>query len=390
MIEMWYREKSGIFYPKIFVSDRDKEIRQALDLCPGKGYPIIKLSRVFEGGNCSRSMELGTWRSAWAAHSTSSEILEYASSGGVMTAIAHFLIAEKEIDGVVVTGMEYGSHGPRPKAFIARNLQELCSAQGSKYCPSPSLLAISDATSAKGRFAFIGTPCQIAALRMMQERSQRLREKFPFVLGSFCGGFRDLRETDALIKREGFAPGDVVEFRYRGGGQPGSMIIRDKKGITAERPYPQYSRRTGFVKHRRCRMCIDATAELADFSCGDAWLPRFLKSEEPWSIVMARSLKAAEIIKVMRQRNLLATGDISEDEIKKSQYDNLNSKKTRQAARRRLYSALGFVVPEFDGGFPQGENGLGFELRVLMAHLTLNTIEQLGLYPIVGKLTGRY
>ena len=48
--------------------------------------------------------------------------------------------------------------------------------------------------------------------------------------------------------------------------------------------YPEYVRATGVMKNFRCKTCIDATAELADFSFGDAWLKRFIGTKKPWSI----------------------------------------------------------------------------------------------------------
>jgi coenzyme F420 hydrogenase subunit beta len=318
------------------------------------------------------------------------EILVRASSGGVMTALADYLITTGQVEGAVVTGMQYGSPGPRPRTFLARNRRELLQAQGSKYCPSSPFLALTEAMKTSERFLFLGTPCQIAALRMLQERRPELRRKFPFAIGNFCGGFRDFRETDMLILREGFSPSEVTEFRYRGGGQPGYMSMENDQGLSARRPYPEYSRRTGYIKNWRCRLCVDATAELADFSCGDAWLPRFLQSGQPWSIIMTRTPEATSVIEAMCRGQWLLLRDVSVDEIQQSQRDNLTSKKTRQAARRRLYSLLGYAMPEFDGGFEQTDRGLLLEAKVLMTHVTLYSMERLGLYPVFGKLLGRY
>lgn len=389
-IEMRYDAGSGMFYPKLLkpglVTGKGEEVA----VCPGKGYPIIGLSRRFESPGQKICVEFGTWRKAWAAQSSDQVILERASSGGVMIAIAEYLMASGRVDGAVVTGMQYGPPGPRPKAYIARTRKELLEAQGSKYCPSPTLLALSEALETRERFLFIGTPCQIGGLRMLQELRPELRERFPFVIGNFCGGFRDCRETDALIRRQGFSPLTIRRFRYRGGGQPGSMLMENEGGKTASLPYPQYARKTGFLENRRCRMCVDATAELADFSCGDAWLPRFLKTGSPWSIIMTRSGEATEIVESMEREKSLFLKDVSDDEIKESQRGNLLSKKTRQAARRRLFGSIGFALPEFDGGFPPSHGGEMLEAKVLATGSITYVLERIGLYPAFAKLLRRY
>ena len=136
-----------------------------------------------------------------------------------------------------------------------------------------------------------------------------------------------------------------------GGGQPGSMRIEDDGGHAAELPYPAYARRTGFPTHHRCRTCVDAAAELADFACGDAWIPRFLQSGRGWSILLTRSEAADNVIAEMVKSGELNTDLVTIDEVLISQKGNLASKKYRQGAKRRLYVRLGLALPQYDGGF---------------------------------------
>ena len=389
-IEMRYDAGRGMFFPNILKPKLVDGKGEEFAVCPGKGYPIIGLSQRFEGEGCERDVKLGTWRKSWAAQSTDAGILKRASSGGVMTAIAEYLIDSGKVDGAVVTGMQYGAPGPRPKAYIARNREELFEAQGSKYCPSPTLLALSKAMETKEKCVFLGTPCQVAALRMMQERHSQLREKFPYVIGIFCGGFRDCRETDTLIRRQGLSPSKIRTFRYRGGGQPGGMLMEDESKTRAEIPYSKYGRMTGHLKHRRCCSCVDATAELADFSCGDAWLSRFLDTGSPWSIVMARTDEASAIVESLANDNRLVLEEVSAEEIMQAQRGNLLTKKTRQAARHRLFRFLRFALPEYDGGFPLEQSGLILEIKVLLTRILFGGSENIGLYPTLAKLLRRH
>jgi len=377
--------QKGIFEPSL-----DDESNDLIDICPGKGYPIVSMAKEMFKDVEYEDIELGRWKKAVVAHSTDEKILENASSGGVMTAIAKYLLEEKLVDGVITTKFAYGANGPRPKTFIATTWEKLVEAQGSKYIPVPVFEILDEVYAFDGRLLFIGTPCQIAALRLLQKKDPILNEKIYLTVGNFCGGYRDLKETDKIIRRSGFNKEKIKFFRYRGGGQPGSMLMIDSDNRKRELAYPGYARMTGVIKSLRCRLCVDATAELADFSCGDAWIPKYLKTNQAWSIIMARSNKAVEILKAMEISQALIQENISVKEIKKSQEGNLISKKVRQESRMKLYKLLGYSVPIFDGGYYKDRKGILFELKVYFSHSVFAFLEQLGLYKKFAILIKRY
>lgn len=389
LVRMQELHGSGMYMPILSKVKVDWGSGPEFEVCPGKGYDILRMGQNLYADSALSDIELGRWSSMWAGRTLNEGFKTKASSGGLMTAIADHLL-NGVVQGVVVSRMKYGGPGPRVETFIATSTEELVAAQGSKYCPVPALEIVRDIESFDGRVLFIGTPCQVAALRMLQNKSPSLREKVPFTMGNFCGGFRDLRETDKLIQRAGLVPKNVTSFRYRGGGQPGTMVIEDCKFRRAELPYPDYARMTGFVKHKRCRLCVDATAELADFSCGDAWIPRFLSSGQAWSLVLARSSKATTLLQEMVTLGKIELAEVTIEEMKKSQSGNLASKKKRQFARQRLYKKLGIRVPKFDGNYYLSSGGLLFELRVLFTHLFFSTLERFHIYPLVAKLINRY
>lgn len=385
-IRMVYKPRQGIYLPKIIDPERITGKGVEFDVCPGKGYPILALARHFGNEGYNSDLECGMWENIWACHSTNPQFLKNAASGGIMTAIAHHLIVSGRVSGALVTKMEYGCNGPRPNTFIAQSIEELVEAQGSKYCPVSALSFLPSAKKFEGQLVFVGTPCQIAALRLLQQIQPEWGKKIPYAIGSFCGGFRDFRETDTLICRAGIAPDKVTYFRYRGGGQPGSMLIEDDLGRSRQIKYPHYTSMTGYTKHKRCRFCVDATAELSDFSCGDAWLPRFIESSSSWSLLFIRSTEAERIIEEMRSENKLQFEEVTLSEIKQSQYHNILSKKKRQHGRRRLMKLLGIDTPEFDGGYYTERSNLFLEMRVHLRHLILYAFEKIGLYPSLYKL----
>ena len=140
---------------------------------------------------------------------------------------------------------------------------------------------------------------------------------------------------------------------------------------------------TGFVKLKRCRLCVDATAELADFACGDAWLDKYRNSDQAWSVLLTRNSKSSQIVQSMIEEELITVENISLDDVKLSQKPNLKSKKLRQFNRYHLYKKLKIAVPELESGYHETELDTWFEFKVFLSHLYSEFLEHAGLYPIV-------
>jgi coenzyme F420 hydrogenase subunit beta len=136
------------------------------------------------------------------------------------------------------------------------------------------------------RYAFVGVPCDIEALRKVQafskERNQEWINALDFQVGLFCREnwaftcFRALIEDDFGVKLE-----DVNKFDIK----KGKIIAYKKDGDKLEfplgksRPYVRIG----------CHVCLDFAAELADVSVGAVGTPG------NWSTVVIRTQKAKEI-----------------------------------------------------------------------------------------------
>lgn len=347
-------ERKGIFVPEI-LDDAVSGTGPEYEVCPGKGAPIVQMEKELFGDADHYRMELGWYRGIVACHSGNPQILERASSGGVMTDIARFLIERGYVDGVTVSRFTYGRMGPRTASFVARDLDGLLAGQGSKYCPTTTNELVAACAKSGKRYLFLGTPCQVLALRLAQTQKPELRETFPLTMANFCGGYRDFRDLDDLLERNGLDPREVARFRFRGGGQPGSMLAADSRGNTVCVPYPTYGRGSLLPKAKRCVFCVDGTGLLADFACGDAWVDRFASKDGfPWSIVMLRSKAAGDIFGQIVEDGRLTVESISEDEVLYSQRHNLDSKITRQRRRMALHRLFGISMPAWDMPLPHG------------------------------------
>jgi coenzyme F420 hydrogenase subunit beta len=299
--------------------------------------------------------------------------------------MSHLAIALLEchfVDRVLVTDFEY-SPEPRAIGVLASSRNDILKSQGSKYCPADISGALREIKHNNYKVAVLGTPCQIAGIREIQRSDRTFRDKISITISTFCGGVKNYDNLDLLARRHGIAPNAVTLFRFRGSGQPGSMLIRDESGKQVAVPYPEYVGHTGFSKHLRCHLCVDATGELADIACGDAWLPRFRNRTYPWSLIIARNKKAADLIRKLACDRQITIEAVSLDEIRSSQHQNLTSKKVRQKSRRYLYRLLGIATPSFDGGYHDVPLCLALEVKVFLKHRVKILLEHLHLfYPI--------
>lgn len=387
--ELTPSKKHGMIYPR---GTKNSDEEMAINVCPGKGYNIEELWPEAPKDSVHTSYELGSYLAFGAVRSLDATLLANASSGGVMTAFSKFLLDTGVVAGVISTRMDYSSaDGPRPEPYIASSAAELLQGQGSKYCPVP-LLTIGEKVNrfSGGKLALIGTPCQIAGLKLLQKEGVAWAGKVILTMGNFCGGFRDFRETDKLIARSGFVPEEIVDFRYRGSGQPGFMSIKSIDGRLHQHAYPQYARATGIIKNFRCKTCVDATAELADFSFGDAWLERFLETHRSWSIYIIRNSSVLLHWEEFLSRSDVEHKTLTEAEIIRSQYGNISTKKYRQGFRKKLYSFVGVDVPEFGNHTGLKTGSILFELKVLLSQFFFSALERLGLYVWFAKFLNRY
>ena len=80
--------------------------------------------------------------------------------------------------------------------------------------------------------------------------------------------------------------------------------------------------------------------------------------------------------------NLITVRQITPEEIKKSQNENLTSKKTRQRSRFHLYRMFGFRIPIFDGGYHNNRIDILTEIKIFTKHRVRSILEKLHVFTI--------
>ena len=351
-------------------------------ICPGKGYAIKDEAEKLFSTEAKYQLQLGYVHSLYATHSTCADVLANASSGGIITQLLLFLIEKKIVDYVSVTQFVCDKDGVHTRTFLTNDKAEILKAQGSKYCPVCLDHLLEELHKCNGRVAVMATPCAIAGLRAIErEQPDYIKADIVLHISNFCGGFKSFRNIKRLAEIHEVDYHNLSDFRFRGDGQPGSLRFVEKTGKTASTPYPLYVGLNGYSKMLRCHLCPDATGELADIACGDAWIPRFQNDSNTWSMVICRISKATDLLEKMRKEGVIVTEVVTSAEVQLSQRQNLASKKKRQLARMALYSRLGYAVPDFGGqGYSQEMSSMRTELTVYMKHKLTLWAEHAGLY----------
>lgn len=210
-----------------------------------------------------------------------------ATDGGVVTALLLHLFERGRIDGAIVT-KPIGAYRRRP--FLATSTEDIKQAAGFFFDTSHGMKDFGDRymTHAqieefdpmikKGlrRVAFVGTACQIKAVRRMQTLGVVPSDAVQFCLGLFCSGnfafgdeqHRQLAEIGQFswehVRKVNIKEALLVHLKT---GEVKSIALDDME----------------FMRRHACRYCSDYSAEFADVSFGG------IGAEEGWTTVVTRS-----------------------------------------------------------------------------------------------------
>lgn len=213
----------------------------------------------------------GPIRQLKAGFATDDQVRYKGSSGGALSALAIFLIETGRVQGVLHVAPDPDRPFANPSQ-ISRSREDVLRAAGSRYAPASPLDRVRECLASPGVYAFIGKPCDVAALRAMTRHMPDVAAKFPYMLSFMCAGTPSMRGTEQVVRHLGFEPGDVTHFRYRGNGWPGMARAETADGRSAEMDYDSsWGRILNRHLQFRCKICPDGTGEFADISCADAW-----------------------------------------------------------------------------------------------------------------------
>lgn len=286
-------------------------------------------------------------------HSTDPVMRHRASSGGMISALLDHALASGLVDFIV----QVRADPARPMGnitSISTSRDQVLSAAGSRYAQSSPLAGLNEWLARPGRFAFVGKPCDVAALRARAAADPALAERVPLMLAFFCAGIPSDRAVGRILDHLGTRPADVAGFRFRGDGWPGFATATLHDGSTRRMSYNDswggiLSKEVQF----RCKICADAVGGAADIACADAWYgddrgyPSFEETDGR-SLVMARTPAGLALLDAARASGAVATSSVPVSDVIRMQPHQARRK--RQVLSRLMAMRLaGRPVPRYLG-----------------------------------------
>ena len=276
-----------------------------------------------------------------------------ASSGGVLTAVLTWLVESGTVDAVIQAGASE-TDPASTSMYINSTVEEVVASAGSRYAPTAPLAVLPRVLGQHGsKYAFVGKPCDVAALRGVLESQPELRDRIAVIISFFCAGVPSQNATREIVEKMGIEPAEIRDFRYRGHGWPGALTVTNSQG---HQKSMSYSRSWGEILNKRlqfrCKICPDGIGELADIVCGDAWetedgYPDF--TERPGlSLVLSRTQIGESILRQSEEADYveLSPYDISHlADVQPYQRDRRRAILPRLAAMR----IAGHAVPQYQG-----------------------------------------
>lgn len=271
--------------------DQDAQIAR---ICPGLGQTVTPANRIDD-------VLWGPYVSMHTGYTSRTSLRHAASSGGGLSAVLIHLLESGQVNGVIQTGAD-----PRLPianvAVLSQTADAVQGAAGSRYAPSSPLAGLEAHLQSRQRFAFVGKPCDVAALRALALDDPRIDARIPVMLSFFCAGVPSQAGGEAVLKALGTDLAGTAAFRYRGNGWPGQATATLHDGSTRSMSYHDSWGKilSRHVQHR-CKICADGTGTAADLVCADAWVcdahgyPVF-EEQDGVSLIVARNAKGADLL----------------------------------------------------------------------------------------------
>ena len=295
----------------------------------------------------------GRWRSVATGHATDPALRHHASSGGVLSALLDHALATRLVDAVVQTGPDPAR--PLANATVtSATTTDVFAAAGSRYASSSPLAGVVARLDAPGRFAFVGKPCDVSALRALARIDPRVDAKVPLMFAFFCAGVPSGDGARRILAAIDAPEEQVIAFRYRGDGWPGNATATLADGSTRSMSYhDSWGRILSKQVQFRCKICPDAVGGGADIACADAWYgdadgyPDFNEADGR-SLVIARTARGEAFYRAAIAAGSIATEPLEAVAIRRMQPSQVRRKR-EIIARLAAMAVVGRPLPRYRG-----------------------------------------
>lgn len=301
-------------------------------VCPGRESPIP-----------DAAAPLGEHLGTFVGYSTIEQERLRGSSGALATRVLQALLERGEIDAAVAV-RPTGDTEPLFEAAALRTAAEVQAAAGSKYYPVEFSRPLQELRRTGERFALVGVPCVITALRLGRERLPWLQRQCVTLIGLACGHMVSTRYTGLLAELSGVAPQGITgaEYRRKPGPRSAADFVfaatgeggaegREIPFVTGRIPVAIWGAR--LFTPSACFRCADLFAVDADLTLMDAWLREYNADRAGTSLAVARTEAMRDLLEAERAAGRLHLEPIEPEQVIRSQSGPLANRGMATALR---------------------------------------------------------
>lgn len=353
----------GQYYPHLLDGHKDDENGVDLgEVCPF--YVAVPAEqrlgmKLFSLSNGYYHPDVGFYQAVFAGHVTDTTERYQSSSGGVLTWLLVRLLEQRLVDGVLHVTPVSSEGGVLFAYGLSLDASEIRRARKSRYYPVQFSDVIAAIRKRPGRYAVVGVPCFITALRLLTETDPELEAALHYFISIFCGHLKSTAYAEAIGWSLGIEPSrlDYIDFRVKEGSKVANRYgvkVVSKPGYNEDRQVV-YARNgeflgadwgIGLFKPKACDFCDDITGELADISFGDAWLPEYVRDPGGTNVIVVRNELLVQILVDGLESGELKLTPLSADDVRKSQAGNFRHRHDGLAYRLWLYDRAGKWRPK--------------------------------------------
>jgi len=299
-----------------------------------------------------RHSAVGRWCSAYVGAVAEGKFRSDGSSGGMISWLLVELLQRGLIDGVV----HVSANAPTAddsilfKYRVSRTAEEIRLGAKSRYYPIEFSAALEQVRTQPGRYAFVGVPCFVKAIRLLQRSDPILRERIKVTLGLFCGHLKSAALVASFARQSGLEAHQIVGVNYRVK-QPHRRADVYTVGLTtaekeAQRDWAQMidgDWGMGFFQYSACNYCDDVMAETADVSFGDAWVKPYSGDGRGTNVVVVRASWIDDLLRAARAEKRVELEPVDGDFLARTQAAGLRQR--REGLAYRLHLRRGKLTP---------------------------------------------
>lgn len=278
------------------------------------------------------------------------------SSGGFGTWIAQQLLSQGYVDSVIHVRPANNSEDILFKYSLSNSEEEILQGCKSRYYPVEFSAAIAKVREKPCRYAFIGIPCFVKAVRLLSHVDPLIEESIQYTVSLFCGHLKSKFFAEMMAWEVGIYPDNLKKIDFRKkmhlfrANNYGVEIKgkRNNKTITRcnlAKSFIGGDWGVGAFKYKACDFCDDIVGETADISIGDAWTKKYTKDSNGTNFVVIRNKVIQSIVEKAIQENRVTLKPVSAQLVIQSQKAGYNHKRDRLRYRLQREKDKGNWVP---------------------------------------------